>query len=146
MPELSNAKDSPEAIRQNCEDGILRQIYDGCKTGKINGNFGMHQYALAAAAVALDQMPETGEWIDWVMQEGVQDSYAEVPGGNVLPQLVNLVDRDGFGNEYRARLLNYYWLTNLIEMAEVLYGYETYPTGDLYQTPNTSRCSPPFPS
>ncbi len=133
---LENKKETTSAIRKNIEDGILREIYESACTGAIDGNFGMHQYTVAAAAVALDAMPETGEWIDWCMRYGVAGGKGEkeVTGGSVLNQLVSVVDRDGFGNE-EAVGYNTIWLTNMIDLGDVLYGYETYPSADLYNNP-----------
>ena len=65
---MANTKDTPELIRANCTDGILREIYKAAVDGDINGNFGMHQSAVVDAAVVLDTMPDTKEMIDWVFQ------------------------------------------------------------------------------
>lgn len=47
-------KDTPEQVRLNIENGILRQVCAGVLDAKIFGNFGMHQNTLASAAVVLD--------------------------------------------------------------------------------------------
>ena len=131
---FENTKESGELIRQNGVDGILRSIYEGCKTAQIYGNFGMHQETLATAAVVLDTMPETKEWIDWVMQEGGYVNNRKVTGGNVLVQLVNNINRDGHGEE-GAPGYNNGWLTNVLQVAEATKGYETYEAADLYKNP-----------
>ena len=67
---MDNPKTSGALIRKNAEDGILREIFDSCVDTSIYGNFGMTQKALATAAIALDTMPETKEWLDWLMRPG----------------------------------------------------------------------------
>jgi hypothetical protein len=128
-----NPKDSAEAIRKNVEDGILREIFKAAVDSKIVGNFGMAQLTVATAAMAMDTMPETGEWLDWVMQSGVPDSVPCL-GGNFMNQLVNVVDRNGMGNEASPGY-NSLWLTQLLGVAELLSDYEAYPDVNLYKNP-----------
>ena len=139
--QFENTKTTPSLIRKNSEDNILREIYDSCQNGDINGNFGTHQAALATAAVVLDTMPETKEMIDWVFQSGDYIRPPDSPtgqmmvtGGNVMRELVNEVNRDGFGNEV-APQYNYLHLQQLRGAVEALSGYSGYPTADLYQNP-----------
>ncbi|MEN6315881.1 MAG: S-layer homology domain-containing protein [Clostridiaceae bacterium] len=142
--ELDNDKSTPEKIRENCEDGILREIYSGCINGAIAGNFGMHQSALGTAAVVLDSMPETKEWIDWIFKkENIQNTSNT--GGGVNERLAGNVSRDGFGDE-AAPGYNNIWLTNMIEIAEALNGYETYPAADLYKNPKFAKMFSAVPS
>ena len=110
--QMENSKNSAELIRQNCEDGVLREIYRAAKRADIHGNFGMHQSSVATAAVILDSMPETKEMIDWVMQSGGRASTHVVTGGNVMEQILATVDRDGMGNESSPQY-NALWLSNL---------------------------------
>ena len=136
---LANPKTSAELIRENCETGILRETFDAAKTSRINGNFGMHQYAVALAAVALDNEAETGEMLDWIGAyssvkkdgDGVSISNS---GGNLLTQYVNEVDRDGFGTEIGASY-NRSWYTNTQEIAELLYHYDFDTDINLYKNP-----------
>jgi hypothetical protein len=130
---LTNGKTSGAHIRRNIEDGILREVYPGVKTAKIRGNNGMHQSALAMAAVVLDSMPETGEWLDFVFQSGGNTSSPPgVTGGNILDTLISVVDRDGAGNE-AAPGYNTLWLSQMQLTADILEGYDLYPEADLYQ-------------
>jgi len=133
-----NPKDSPDALRMHIEKNILHEAYKAAVENKISGNFGMDQNVVASAAVVLNTMPETGEWLDWVMAPGVSyNSGANPPkriGGNVLPQMLEVVDRDGMGNE-GSPSYNSGWIELLISMADVLSGYELYPTVDLYKNP-----------
>ena len=130
---LVNDKSSPDKIRQNAEDGILREIRKACENANIYGNFGMPQAAMGYAAVVLDTMPESGEMIDWIFREGTVTTDG-VTGGDVMPTLVNRVDRDGQGDE-TSLLYNGLWVTNLMNLVNVLAGYQGYPGADLYENP-----------
>lgn len=132
--QMKNGKNTAAEIRQNCEDGILREIYRAAKRADIWGNFGMHQSSVATAAVVLDSMPETKEMIDWVMQSGGRASSHVVTGGNVLEQILATVDRDGMGTESSPQY-NALWLSNLSILADTMAGYKGYPSADLYNNP-----------
>ena len=133
-----NLKDSPGALRKNAEDNILIHIFEDTKRGDIWGNFGMHQYSVATAAVALNRLPETKEMLDWMMRDGsgynTGVERTPIKGGYVLTQLINQVDRDGHGTE-NAPGYNNGWINNLNSVAELLAGYELYPEADLYNNP-----------
>lgn len=136
---LVNPKISASAIRRNIEDNILRQVLPAIKTAQMDGNFGMHQSTLAAAAVVLDTMPETKEMLDFDFQAGARtyrddgtwDGAWSWSGGDILRTLVDDVDRDGFGNEASPGY-NSLWLDQLKKVADVLDGYDLYPQADLY--------------
>ncbi|MEG2378031.1 MAG: heparinase II/III family protein, partial [Clostridia bacterium] len=134
---LVNKKETPSAIRKNCEDGILRATFEGCKDASIWGNFGSHQETLATAAVVLDTMPETKEWIDWTMQAGGINGHT-VSGGNVLAQIVDQVNRDGHGME-AAPSYNKIWITGIVQIAEVLKDYKGYAGANLYDNPKVGQ-------
>ncbi|MFD0698091.1 carbohydrate binding domain-containing protein [Paenibacillus sp. GCM10027628] len=130
---FTNAKHSGADIRRNIEDGIIRQIYPAVKKTQILGNDGMHQSALAMAAVVYDTMPNTKEWLDFTFQTGsVMNNPVRLTGGNVLNSLVSNVDRDGNGDE-SAPGYNVLWLLNYRMTADILEGYDRYPEADLYQ-------------
>lgn len=133
--DMDNPKNTSALICKNIEDGILRQVYPAVKAAQIRGNFGMHQAALALAAVVLDSNPETSKWLDFTFQAGglVSGPYA-VTGGDVMATLIDKVDRDGHGNE-GAPGYNNLWLSQLKQVADALEGYEGYPGADLYQNP-----------
>ncbi|HEX2186413.1 MAG TPA: hypothetical protein VHN78_12995, partial [Chloroflexota bacterium] len=127
-------KESVEAIKQHVEDNLLRQVFSATKAARIRGNFGMHQSALAMAAVVLDHPSESREWIDWMFKSGRLETSPEyhLTGGNFLATLVDDVDRDGFGNE-AAPEYNHLWITNVRRVADILAGYQRYPAADLYR-------------
>lgn len=130
---LTNSKGTGSAIRRNIEDGIIRQVYPAVKAAQIRGNDGMHQSALAMAAVVYDSLPETKEWLDFTFQTGGNTSNPPgVTGGNILNSLISAVDRDGNGNE-AAPGYNALWLSNHQLTADILEGYDLYPEADLYE-------------
>lgn len=136
---LANPKDTADALRFHVEERILRTIFRDSVRCKIAGNFGMTQSAVAAAAVALNTLPETAQWLDWVLGAGdlVTNCGPNPPdrmGGNLLAQLTDVVDRDGMGNE-SAPGYNRIWISELLQVAKVLDGYKLYPSADLYRNP-----------
>jgi len=128
---------NPPAIQQTLRDNILREVARSVKAGKIAGNFGMHQSAMALAAVVLDEMPESKEWIDWIFQPGVVTNNS-VTGGNVFHQLIGLVSRDGHGSEVSPGY-NRIWLSQTRLIADALAGYKSYPQADLYKHPKFQK-------
>jgi hypothetical protein len=130
---FTNIKKSGADIRHNIEDGIIRQVFPAVKKTQILGNDGMHQSALAMAAIVYDTMPDTKEWLDFTFQSGsVMSNPTRLTGGNVLNSLVANVDRDGNGDE-SAPGYNVLWLLNYRMTADILEGYDLYPQADLYQ-------------
>ncbi|MBQ9986346.1 MAG: S-layer homology domain-containing protein [Oscillospiraceae bacterium] len=134
-----NLKDSPGAVRKNAEDNILLAIYNDVLTGKLAGNFGMHQSALAAAAVALNREPESSEMLSWIIRDGTMYNTGAIKkdpiaGGYVMKNLIEEVDRDGIGNE-NAPGYNRLWITNLLYLAEMLEDYEGESPINLFENP-----------
>jgi len=129
-----NDKTTPEKIRRNIEDGILREIYNSVQTSQSNGNFGMHHNSLAMAAVILDTHPDTDNMIDWVFRYGKTDYISYNTGGGVNQKLVSTVTRDGQGNE-SAFGYNRIWVTQLTGLANTLARYPEYEGMSLYEHP-----------
>lgn len=92
---MENDKSSATKIRQNIEDGILREIYSACETSKIKGNFGLHQSTLATAAVALDSKEDTAKMLDWLYAISDSDHTSYNTGGDINRMLVDMIYRDG---------------------------------------------------
>jgi len=111
-----------ETLRRNVEKNILEEILVAIKETAIAGNFGFKQNTLAKAAVVLDTYPKTQEMIDFIMQPGTT-SNGKCTGGNVFPQIMNVVCRDGIGNE-SGESYNRIWVSNLLGMSETLSDYE----------------------
>ncbi|PWR08001.1 hypothetical protein DKT69_33530 [Micromonospora sicca] len=133
-------KDSPAAVRRNIENGLYRVIFPAVKDAQIRGNFGMHQSALATAAVVLDDPQASREWIDWIFASGgvVYDPDIRLTGGNVYATLVDDVDRDGFGNEGSAQY-DQLWLSQLRGVADILSDYDGYDRANLYAHPKMRK-------
>lgn len=136
---LTNPKSTGDDIRRNVEDGIIRQIYPAVQAAQIYGNDGMHQSALAMAAVVYDTLPDTQQWIDFAFQTGglLTNPY-RLTGGNILNSEVSNVDRDGSGNEASPGY-NTVWLQGHRLTADVLEGYDLYPQADLYNNPKFQK-------
>src|SRR5690606_13292095 len=128
-------KTNPQRVQRNIEDGLLREILPAVKRAEIRGNNGMHQATLALAAMVLDHLPETQEMLDFNFASGVATG-TEVTGGNLGTTFVDLVDRDGNGNE-AAPGYNSLWLRSFTLTADYLAGYrlDGLPVYDLYSNP-----------
>ena len=147
---LKNPKTTGEQILKNCEDGILYAVWDGIKTAKVYGNFGLHQKDAVLTAVALDRQPITDEILDWVCAPhttkfckitdpvfGLEyESRCENTGGEMLTKYANEIDRDGFGAEISISY-NHYWFSGAV-IASIL---KNYPKSklDLYKNPKVRR-------
>ncbi len=139
-----NLKDSPGALRKNVEDNVLVEIFEGAKHGRVIGNFGLHQAAVATAAIALDREPETGEMLDWTMRYGTGKVYNSATVGNPMPNntgaytidyLLSAVDRDGNGNENSTQY-NKFWVQYLLDTSEKLNKYTQQPGKEQYKKYN----------
>ncbi|WP_409347283.1 FIMAH domain-containing protein [Paenibacillus sp. MBLB4367] len=132
--DLGPRKRTAAGIRRNIEDGIVRQVFPSIRSAQIRGNDGMHQSALAMAAIVYDTLPESKEWLDFNFQAGglVSTPTLQVTGGNIMASLVGAVDRDGNGNE-AAPGYNALWLANYQLVADILLGNDIYPEADLYE-------------
>ncbi|MBQ2743023.1 MAG: heparinase II/III family protein, partial [Oscillospiraceae bacterium] len=135
---LENKKTSAAAIRSNIENNYLREINKRIHDYRISANFTVPEKLHILAAVVLDTMPETGEWLKFVFQAGKQTGYRNVTGGNVYPQIINVVDRDGHGNE-AAPGYNTGWVDNLVLMGEALDGYDKAGEYNLFENPKFKR-------
>jgi len=129
------SKSSSSEIREHIETRLFRQVREGVERAEIRGNFGTHQSALAKSAVVLDD-PEgySGEMLDYLFRGGSFEETEcgpEVDGGNVLPRLVGVIDRDGHNSEGAP---NYHQLAleRTRDIADVLDGYESYDGAALY--------------
>lgn len=130
------AKQTPNQIRTHIEDGLLRVALEGLKDCSVSGNFGFPQIPNARGAVILDSMPETKQWLDYLLAPG----WSRLPpcrGGGIREVLVNTIDADGQGDE--ASSYNVGWLTSLICVNEALAGYTSYSAANLYGNPKFIR-------
>ena len=144
-----NLKDSPGAIMKNAEDNLLIEIFERTKYAENWGNYGMHQKCVAAAAVALNRLPESGEMIDWIFANGpaagqTSINNGKVPrttpitGGMFMGSLIGKIDRDGSGNE-NSPGYNRELITHFMGVADLLRDFDLYPQGNLYNTPKFTK-------
>jgi len=138
MMNLDNPKTSAGAITGNIENNYLREINSSIHDYRISANFGVPEKLHITAAVVLDTMPETQEWVEFVFQSGKQSGYRVVTGGNVYAQLINVVDRDGHGNEASGGY-NSGWVNNMLLIGEALEGYDKVTGYNLYENPKLRR-------
>lgn len=122
---------SIEEIKENIETNLLenaaRSIYT--MDGRIQGNYGMHQSALATIAVVLDN-ENSEKYIEWVLYNKGGGANPYINQG-VVSALNNLLYRDGVAYE-SAPGYNFIWPGMIREVAEVLMKrginlYEEYP-------------------
>ena len=88
--QLPRPKGTRDLFVQNVDEGLLRCGFKAVAAGQICGNEGMHQLTVAACALALNTMPESARWLDWIF---------EANGGALPGLLTELLDRDGLSNE-----------------------------------------------
>ena len=129
------SKETPSQLRTHVEDSIIRNCIEEIKRGHIHGNFGMNTKINAMCAVILDSMPESKEWLDYMMQPGRSNASSgeENFGGSVDEQIIDRFDADGMGDE--GSDYNKNWFYNLIRIQNVLADYNRYKVVDLYNFP-----------
>lgn len=119
---LPGAKGTRDALLQNIDDRLLRTSVESIFTGRIFGNDGMKQHAVAACALALNMQPESNAWLDWMFQ----------PTGGELPQVImGALDRDGTGAE-GAPNYSLLWIDKLLAIGELLDLYPAYTSHSLF--------------
>ncbi|MBR2181355.1 MAG: hypothetical protein IJ949_05645, partial [Oscillospiraceae bacterium] len=77
---------TPETLRENVEEGLLKEALPAVKTMQIAGNFGFKQNTLAKCAVVLDTQPYTQEIIDFIMARAKRIA-ACAPAGTLCRRL-----------------------------------------------------------
>ena len=112
-----------ETLRKNIEKNLLEEIYSAIKTATIVGNFGMKQHALSKVAVVYDTEPFTSEMIEFIMKSGEDTKGVSCTGGNVFAELMNTVDRDGYGDESSFGY-NVGWAEDILDTVKTLALYE----------------------
>ncbi len=136
---LANDKSSAYKIWKGWEDNFLKEVLPACENSSLYGNFPIHQEALVAAAVVLDDPVETPKMLEWAFRTGAWtpdtgvggDGGGTNTGGNIFTQIIDAVDRDGFGNE-ASPMYNAGWPSGLLDIAEVLADYGKAGEYDLF--------------
>jgi len=96
---------TPDPVAAHIEDNLVREIIRAVKDGRIQGNEGTHQWAIIAAAIALDRPDETPAIIEWAFAPGTRAADPKHPGrriitgGNLANVITDRMDRDGLGDE-----------------------------------------------
>ncbi len=132
-----HAKETPNQIRHNIENGLLRGILSNIASGKAAGNFGLAQETNALCAVVLDSQPETTQWIDFLYASNEGSTTTNVKGGGIDDYLISRIDSDGQGDE--ASTYNLMWIDGMQPVADVLDGYDGYGGESLYKHPKLKR-------
>jgi len=129
-----NKEETAQTVYDRIMHGIVDQVYPNVMLTNIAGNYGMHQRALAKAAVLKDKMPETKEWLDFNFRTNYGDRFVYT-GGDISTVMVEAVDRDGYGNEASPGY-NSGWLSYSLQIAEALDGYSLNgESWDIYDHP-----------
>lgn len=141
---LCNRKATAESIMENIENRIIGCVFDDVLTGKIRGNTGLHQSALAIAAVLTDDRKAGKYWLDWIFRSAgiVKNGDTINRGGNIQNALVSDVDRDGFGNESGPGY-NQVWADNIYKLAGALEACDYQAEHDLYRNPRFAKLLAP---
>ncbi|MBQ7119061.1 MAG: Ig-like domain-containing protein [Oscillospiraceae bacterium] len=122
---LEYPKSSANDIWQSWDDNLLDQIFVCVQDGRINGNYGLYHHALSSAAIVKDSDPETTEMLEWLFAKDDEstDIYTLLEGGDFNSKFIDVVDRDGMGNEASVAY-NGMWLGRLHGMSELLSYYK----------------------
>ncbi len=116
-------KSSTAAIAEHIEQHMLREFVIGLKDGRLAGNAGMDQHAMALAAIALDHPSETEEYLDWLFE----------PDGGQIPFIMQQrLCREGFSDESGVGYASIP-AQSFQEVAERLRRYAAYDKHDLYR-------------
>ncbi|MCC6483264.1 MAG: heparinase II/III family protein [Armatimonadetes bacterium] len=120
---LPRPKGTRDLFVANVDDNILRCAAQAIKDGRIRGNEGMHQSAMAALATALNTDPETSQWLDYIF----------APEGGAIPGvIVGKIDRDGFGGE-GAPGYSLLWNSVIADLAERLATFPAYNRHSIFR-------------
>ncbi|MBQ2741341.1 MAG: S-layer homology domain-containing protein, partial [Oscillospiraceae bacterium] len=134
-----NKKTSAQDVWNNWKDNLLWESFKAIKTCHLLGNTGYHQSAAAGIMLVLDEEPRSSEILDWLYTgaptygNGVVE-YDSNPGGNVAHNFLELIDRDGMGNE-ASPSYNLTWVFHFNDLAKYIRLYTDDPQYDLYQNP-----------
>jgi len=107
-------------IRRHIEERLLRtmarDITDG--SGRIHGNYGMHQVSLLRIATVLsgcEGTPSSEEMVAWVLRNPDARSYTQI---GLLDALNNLIHRDGY--PFESPSYNCAWMREIGEIVASL--------------------------
>ena len=111
---------APERIRAHIEERLFRtmanDIMDG--SGRIQGNYGMHQTALLKIAAVLRASPETptsAQMVAWVLRNPQATNYTQI---GIEDAVNNLLHRDGY--PFESISYSVHWIEDLASLVEAL--------------------------
>jgi len=139
---LENPKTTGEHVWQNWADGIVRETFRAAKSADIYGNVGYQERAVSLAILVLNSKPESDEMAEWLFATGGRitrdDGTYYCPGGNLGAMIMNVLDRDGNGNESSP---SYHsgWVPMLQSCAEYLNLYTDDPKYNLFKNPKFAQ-------
>ena len=139
---LENPKTTGEHVWQNWADGIVRETFRAAKSADIYGNVGYQERAVSLAILVLNSKPESDEMTEWLFATGGRitrdDGTYYCPGGNLGAMIMNVLDRDGNGNESSP---SYHsgWVPMLQSCAEYLNMYTDDPKYNLFKNPKFAQ-------
>ncbi len=142
---LENDKTSSQKIWQNWRDNLLLEAWEAFADGRIHGNFGQAQQAVAKAAIVLAEEPETTEIISWLYTTDTLNSNRLVNGGDLNLHLINTLDRNGISNEGSPNY-NTFQARQLTLVADTLALYTGEGDYNLYENPKFAQMFVGFPA
>ncbi len=120
---LPTPKGTRDLFLKNIDERILQIAFDAVLSRQIRGNQGMHQLAVAMAAIALNEEPRTTQWLDWIFE----------PDGGAVPGLmVSQLDRDGTSDE-GAPSYSLMWGRLITQLASRLAEYPAYSSNSIFE-------------
>lgn len=121
--DLPTEKGSRALFLDNVDQRILKTAFEAVLSGQIRGNQGMHQLTVAKIALALNNDPQTGEWLDWIF---------DAKGGALPGLMITQLDRDGTSDE-GAPSYSLMWGRLVTELASLLADYPRYTHHNIFE-------------
>ena len=135
---LENDKSSGAKIWKNWRDNILAASLQMAKDGRLKGNYGLAQNAIAVNATVLAEEPESAEMMAWIYKADTSTDRLSATGGNLISQIMDVANRDGFGNEASPYYHNI-WLGQLAGMANQMVRYKGEKSYNPYEHPKFAQ-------
>ncbi|HEY8659833.1 MAG TPA: heparinase II/III family protein [Hanamia sp.] len=121
--ELPKPKGTRAFFVANVDDGILKTAFEAVLSLQIRGNQGMHQLTVATCAIALNTIPQTTQWLDWLF----------APDGGAIPGLMlNHFDHDGTSDE-GAPGYAFIWGHQITKVAVLLQDCPSYTQHNIFR-------------
>ncbi|UHQ98554.1 PKD domain-containing protein (plasmid) [Natrinema zhouii] len=141
-PELGR-KDTTGYVRKNIEDGLFRNILPATKDTHLVVGSGARDVLALSARILDEPNGYTAQTLEFLFQPGDIEYTGDdgnpwsdwtTTGGDVIPYLVRLVDRDGYREEAGPNY-NSLGQSTFTSLANILDGYDAYEGADLWNYP-----------